>query len=288
MRDVRRTVVTTFVCGVVAALAAGVSAARPTSASNKQAAERDAAQLLERMVLPPGAVRLSGEPRGDGGLLRQSDSLPSGLLVDRHRFWRVHEPFGRVSRFVAARFPRGARLSGTGRSGGRHIPENTSFTFSFPARAGRISSRQLEVGVVALPHHWTGVRADAQDIWIVPRPAREKVPTAVRVIDVRTRKRHVRLTSAVKVRRLAQLFDSLPVVQPGGVYHCPPDTIRRPRMSLRFFSANGALLARASVPGSFSIGSCAPIEFWIGSHRQKPLSGHLYSRIERLIGVRFG
>jgi hypothetical protein len=59
-------------------------------------------------------------------------------------------------------------------------------------------------------------------------------------------------------------------------------------MSLRFLSADGALLARANVPGSLATGSCAPIEFWIGSRRQKPLSGHLYGRIERLLGVRFG
>jgi hypothetical protein len=36
------------------------------------------------------------------------------------------------------------------------------------------------------------------------------------------------------------------------------------------------------------IGACAPIRFWVGSHRQKPLSGHLYAHIERLLGVRFG
>ena len=32
-------------------------------------------------------------------------------------------------------------------------------------------------------------------------------------------------------------------------------------MSLRFLAADGALLARARVPGSFAAGSCAPIEF---------------------------
>jgi hypothetical protein len=122
----------------------------------------------------------------------------------------------------------------------------------------------------------------------VPRPRSEKVPAAVREVDVRTSKAHVRVTTAAKVRRIVRWFDALPIVQPGGRFGCPPDTVRRPPMSLRFRSADGLLLARASVPGSFAIGACAPIEFWIGSHRQKPLSGHLYGRIERLLGVRFG
>jgi hypothetical protein len=275
--------------GLLLAIATSALSARaPTSASNKRAAERDAAQLLRRVVLPSGAVRLTREPRGDGGLLRRADSAPAGLLVDRHRFWLVHEPLKQVAAFVAHHPPRGGHLTGKGHSSGRHIPANKSFTFSFRPIPGRISTRQLELTLVALPHRRTGVRADAQDIWMLPRPPTEKVPAAVREIDVRTSKAHRRVGSAAKVRRIVRWFDALPIVQPGGRFGCPPDTVRRPPMSLRFLSAKGVLLARASVPGSFAIGSCAPIEFWIGSHQQKPLSGHLYGRISRLLGTRFG
>ncbi len=48
-------------------------------------------------------------------------------------------------------------------------------------------------------------------------PRAEKVPAAVRVIDVQSRRAHIRVTSAAKVRRLVRLFDSLPIVQPGGI-----------------------------------------------------------------------
>ena len=284
-----RSVASAVVGGVAAALLlANASAARPTSASNKRAAERDTARLLRRVVLPSGAVRLAREPRGDGGFLEQADGIPAGLLVARHSFWLVREPLKRTIRFLNGHAPTGSSLIGTGRTGGPQIPANRSFTFSFPAVAGRIATRQLEVALAALPHHRTGVRVDAQDIWMVPRPASEKVPAAVREVDVRSSKAHVRVTSAAKVRRIVQLFDALPIVQPDSAYHCPPDTIRRPPLSLRFLSARGALLARARVPGSFSVGSCAPIEFWIGSRRQKPLAGHLYTSIERVLGVRFG
>jgi hypothetical protein len=41
------------------------------------------------------------------------------------------------------------------------------------------------------------------------------------------------------------------------------------------------------VPGSFSSGSCAPIKFWIEGRDQKPPSGQIYRRIERMLGVHF-
>jgi hypothetical protein len=283
---VKRIVVSAVVCGFL--VTAATPAVSATSAGNRRVAERDTTRLLRRIVLPAGAVQLAREPRGDGGLLKQSDSIPSGLLVDRHRLWLVHEPLGEVVGFVDHHPPSGGKRSGTGTSSGRGLPANASTTFSFPALVGRISTRELEIELVGLPHHRTGLRVDAQDIWLVPRPRSEKVPAAVRFVDVRTSKAHVRVTAAAKVRDIVRSVDSLPIVQPGGVYGCPPDTIHRPTMSLRFLSANGALLARARVPGSFAVGSCAPIEFWIGGQRQKPLSGHLYGRIERLLGVRFG
>jgi hypothetical protein len=269
----------------VAGAAPAVSA---TSSGNKRTAEQDAGRLLRRLALPAGAVQLAREPHGDGSLLKQAGSLPSGLLVDRHRFWLIHEPLGAVVGFVDHHSPSGAKKSGMGTSGGPGVPANASTTFSFPALPGRMATRELEVELVALPHHRTGVRVDAQDIWLAPRPANENVPSAVRMVDVRTSKAHVRVTAAAKVRELVRSFDALPIVQPGVVFHCGPDTAQRPTMSLRFLSAGGALLGRARVPGSFAAGSCAPIEFWIGGRRQKPLAGHIYGRIEHLLGVRFG
>lgn len=274
--------------GLLLAMATSALARTPTNVGNKRTAERDTAQLLRRLALPSGAVRLAHEPSGDGGLLRRAQSAPAGLLVDRHRIWLVHEPLRQTAAFVAHHPPRGGHPSGRGYSSGRHIPANKSFTFSFRPIPGHISTRELEITLVALPRRRTGMRADAQDIWMLPRPPMEKVPAAVREIAVRTSKAARLVGSAAKVRRIVDWFDALPIVQPGGRFGCPPDTVRRPPMSVRFLSGKGVLLARASVPGAFGIGACAPIEFWIGSHRQKPLSGHLYGRISRLLAVRFG
>ena len=286
----KRIVASLLGCGVlVIALTAAGSAPRPANESSRRTAERDAARLLLRLALPSRAVRLAREPRGDGGLLKQAQSIPAGPLVDRHRLWLVHEPLRRVVAFVDRRPPRGRRTSGTGSAGGTGIPANASMTFSFPALAGHVSLRQLEVTLAALPHRSTGVRADAQEIWVVSRPPSEKVPSAVREVDVRSSRAYVRVTAAATVRRIVWWFDELPIVQPGGTYHCPPDSGKEAAMTLRFRSANGALLAHARVPHAALDGICAPTEFWIGDHREKPLRGErLYERVSRLLGVRFG
>ena len=230
---------------------AAATASRPTSAGNRRLPNGTPPGSSDGSCCPREPIACRASRRTTAASSKKSDSLPSGPLVDRHRFWLMPEPFAQVSQFVHSRLPRGARLTGTGTSSGPHVPANSPFTISFPALPDRISSRALEVVLVALPI--TGpVRVDAQDVLDGPRPAGEKVPAAVRVIEVQSRKAHIRVTSAAKVRRLVRLFDSLPIVQPGGIYGCLPDTIHGPRLSLRFLSTRGALLARASVPGSFS------------------------------------
>jgi len=67
---------------------------------------------------------------------------------------------------------------------GPGIPSNRQLIFAFPAIGGRISTRWLNVTAVALPRGWTGLRVDAQDVWIVPRPPSEKVPSGVREIHI--------------------------------------------------------------------------------------------------------
>lgn len=262
-------------------------AARPAGGDNKRAAERDTAQLLRRLQLPRGAVPLSRGPSGDGGLLKHPESVPSGLLVDRHRLWRVHDHLSRVVAFVERHVPRGGRTLGTGSAGGSGVPANASMTFSFSAIAGRISLREVEVTLVALRNHTTGVRADAQDIWVLPRSPSENVPATVREIDVRTTRAHVRVTAPSRVRRIIRWFDALPIVQPG-VFHCLVPRLK-PVMTLRFRSETGVMLAKAQVPHAVVNGFCAPIRFWIGGRPQTPLGGRrFYQRIERLLGVRFG
>src|SRR5690349_5561388 len=54
--------------------ASGGPPVRHTAAANRQAAQHDAATLLSRLRLPPGATPLTAEPAGDGGVLAHPGS----------------------------------------------------------------------------------------------------------------------------------------------------------------------------------------------------------------------
>jgi hypothetical protein len=262
----------------------------PTSAGNRQAAYRDAGRLLRLVVLPPGARPLGSPPGGAGGQLRGPYQTPSGNLVDRHRLWQVPERLDAVVAFVRSHRPQGSLQegSGSGSASGPRIPANETLFFALPAQPGTVSTRSLDITMVALPDGSTGVRVDAQDVWIVPRPPSEVVPAAVREVDVGS---HY-VTGSAEVATIVRWFDALPIVQPRARFSCPM-LVFGPAVELDFRSGNGALLAQARMPMRFRGGSllstpCTPIQFSIGRHRETPLvGGRFFRRVERLLGVRF-
>lgn len=276
-----------LLASVLALVAAASSAAQRSAAGNRLAAQRDAARLLERVVLPSGTQSLPRAPRGAGGLLTGPFQVPTGKLVDLHRFWRVSEPLDSVVRFVRAHRPRGAQRegSGVGSVGGPSYPENETLTFAFPPQANRTSLRWLNVTLVALRDGGTGVRADAQEIWIVPRPRSEVVPAGVSEIDIGSH--HV--GDGAKVARIVHWFDALPTVQPGLV-SCPM-LVAGPTIRLVFRGGAG-VLARASfgadtIDHSLYSGRCTPIRFSIGDRREKALvGGRFLLRVQRLLGAK--
>jgi hypothetical protein len=265
------------VARLLVSFAAALMLGGPTSAGNKLAAQRDAQRLLSLVVLPPGAERLAVSPTG----LQSAFSIPgTQALVDKHRLWRVPESLARVVAFEHAHPPRGSRLSqrsaGTGMRG---------LGFTLPARAGRLSSRNLLVSMASIGGGWTGLRADAQVVWVAARPQNEVVPASVREIDVRRLHGASRsVTDPRKVTRIIRWFDALPIVQPN-TYYCPAMLGPRVIATFAFRDASGALLARARSPGSAACGSA--IDFSIGGRPQTPLLGrHFLVRVGRLIGLR--
>lgn len=89
-------------------------------------------------------------------------SIPgASQLSDFHRIWRVHKPYDRVTSFVQNRLPRGAEGQNRGGGGGSRIPyNNEDDSYSFPTNDSN-SVVWLDLTFVALPHGWTGIRADA-------------------------------------------------------------------------------------------------------------------------------
>ena len=138
---------------------------------------------------------------------------------------------------------------------------------------GVIGTRQLVIVVVRLGAHSTGLRVDAQDIWISPRPASERIPagtTRLRLVVTRgTKVRQGPLTfvSPSKLQRVTALLNELPAAQPG-VVACPNDP--GVRVTLRFFAGQaGSPLAVAVV----NPGGCGGVQLTLGGKRQPALAG---------------
>jgi hypothetical protein len=145
------------------AAAAGLLASHSAAGPFRPAARRQARQLLDQLVLPPGAQRLRVPPRGDGGLLHQAQSIPgASQLIDLHRIWRVRSAYSATTSFVENHLPSAAHAEVTGgAAGGPGIPPNNQeFSYSIPPRAG-MSVIWLDLTLVALPHGGKGIRADA-------------------------------------------------------------------------------------------------------------------------------
>ena len=114
-------------------------------------------------MFPPGAQRLPVPPRGDGGLLRQAQSVPgASKLVDLGGTWRIHREYSSTISFVEVHHPPGAHVLGLGGAmGGPGIPRlNREDSYTMPLREG-MADIWLEFTFVSLPHGWTGIRADA-------------------------------------------------------------------------------------------------------------------------------
>ena len=205
-----------------------------------------------------------------------------GEVVDRHGFWSVQTPAAAVGAFVEAHRVRGVKAKPS--ENGPHV---FSWDYSWPS-AGP-SRRILTVAVVPR-RSGASLRVDAKVVWIYPRSPREKVPSRVREITLRTPTVNLTVTDRGKVERIIRWFDALPISPPGVAAMCGP--VVGPDISLSFRTASGTTLARAELP-PVPAGVCDPIDFTIGGHPQTPLidgygpyRGSFVGRLKRLLGVK--
>jgi hypothetical protein len=259
--------------------AARVPSVAVVAAQRKEAARREAGQVLRVFAPPPGA-RPTAEPQGYGGVFRWSGQKPLGEVVDVHRFWSVQKPLAAVAVFVRTHRPRGFTSSGA--TYGSSAPHYLSWSFTSSP------SRYLDVTAVALPDR-TVLRVDALALWIYPRSPSETVPSATREVVVTAPKVSRKVTSPAKVAQVRRWFDALPVSPPGIVLACPLE-LSGGRIRLSFRSAGGAWLAEAIVP-SRAASVCDPIGFRTGGHVRKPLVDHargpsFVQRLQQLLDVR--
>ena len=244
------------------------------AAANRAAARVDAARLLSRLSLPSGAQRSATEPQGGGRALAHSVSRPATPnLVDRHQWWIVPGTPRTVLAYIAAHRPAGSQLVLTGGGTG---PGGTSYSavgYGWPAVPGTLGSRELVIGAVRHGEHTTLLRVDAQDVWISPRPASERIPpgtTRLRLVVTRFGKLQqgpLTFVSASKLQRVTALLNELPRAQPG-VVACPADPGLR--VTLRFLAQGAsAPLAVAVVDPA----GCGGVQLTLHGSRQPPLAG---------------
>ncbi|HEX4008607.1 MAG TPA: hypothetical protein VHX62_01280 [Solirubrobacteraceae bacterium] len=269
----------------------------PTLAANRAAAHADAPELLAALRLPSGATRLPAEPAGDHGFLKATPALnPTSAHAVVHAWWRVSGDAAGVLAYVRAHAPAGARPGGTGEIIDTHTGASArTLDYDWPPIAGVLGERELAVTVMTLPGGVAGVLAEAESDWIVPRPASERIPSAVREIDIAVAKPDQpagaprSVTSRARVRRIVALFNAMPITQPAW-YSCPAEMLSGSRRLTFTFRARvgGPALARATYadyrPLNAPSGPCTPIQLTIGGRAQDGLiGGYFIRRIDRML-----
>jgi hypothetical protein len=296
-----------------------------TIAGNRAAAEQEAAALLKTLRLPRSAVHDRVEPSGDDGYLRPSPGFDGDSAhATAYRWWVLPETVAQVIGYLNTHVPPGASEGGTG--AGTNVKTGTSDMFvdyAWPSVSAVFGSLRLQVTATALPDGGTGVLAQAQADWTVPRSASEKVPAGVTAVRVRLQRPpkwlktflsppirtrpskpsgsrglgpvlHAVITNQRNVARAIRLVNSLGVVQPI-LLGCPIEGVPGvPAGSLTVtYSAGpaGPALAQAKVQLLTGVtdsgaGPCDPIEFSVRGHVEKALLGASFvTQIEKLAGL---
>jgi hypothetical protein len=264
--------------------------------ANKIAANHDPQALLARLMLPSGARRTPGAPPGAGsGLDDPGAAIPSPDVVDRHAFWTVPAPVTEVLAFVEAHPPATSQLESSGSGGQGGLTTSQFLRFTWTPVPSVLYARSVSVTLVAMPGGSTAIRADAGDMWDIPRPASERIPSQASVLGVSVARPDARpslsltVTDRTKVNKIARAIDRLPTVQPIAIA-CPDIQVDAPAVTFTFrASSRGPALAQASEPTSASgpLAPCEPMRFTIAGRALTPLLGGatVVEQTQVLLGV---
>jgi hypothetical protein len=272
------------------------TALRFSASANRRFAHRDVQRLVRILELPHGARLVAKVPRSAPPPFRSevTDTRPLPGIAVTHRIWIVHEPLGRVFRFVRAHAHPRPRPEARFRGRNYGIRLRPAGTYEFPPVPGHSWARWLNVDIVPLSGGGTTVIALAGDAWIQPPPRSALLPATVRRIDVLSRIGHHRPNVLVHLRGRFEVGWIVSLLNGLG----RADTVRaacaavlfgRPTVTLRFRAANGKVLARATVPDTLRSrrsGPCSPVRLTVRGRAAPPLIGaDLLLRIQRLLHV---
>lgn len=199
--------------------------------------------------------------------------------------------------YVEAHAPRAGKVDYTGRSDNTFTGlSSQTVAYAFPDLSGRIDERLLQVTVTALPGDRTGVLAESDSVWFIPRPTGEWVPSGVRQVRVTAGvPGHAPSTAIIvvdpaQIRQIVRLVDGLAPAQPFAI-NCPAETGPR-QIDLRFLGAHAKRLASLDITAfrpwlGADNGECgAPLIFTVAGRRQAPLvAGAIVRKLQHLLGA---
>ncbi len=269
------------------ALSATVQAAGPTSTAARAPALADARKRLDSYVPPPGSRRVAALPESLR-LSSPSYTLGSPNFLDVHAFWVVPEPVEAVRRYLEENIPPDTRLVSEGEEGDRGGVYRWDYAYEWPELAEVADGRSLLVGAVAKGPGEAAIRADAQAIWLEPRPPSEQIPAAARILEVsRTLAGRTKSTTLRKPRTvaaIAKLIDGFGIVQREGSHSCTLIPKEQSIIRLVFRAApDGPALAETKQKSPAS--SCDVLALTIRGKPRRPLleGWRLQHRLRRVL-----
>jgi hypothetical protein len=272
------------------AVSARTSASPSAAPQSEASAQADAAALLTELELPAGSTPSSTEPSGDGGHLAHPGEGPpaSPNAVDEHTWWIVPGTAADVRAYIQAHLASAATLS-WGSLTTDSLTELEFTTISQLELSDTAGPGQLVVSLVPLPGESTALRADAQVVWVTPRPVTEEIPPGARLLRItvtssipenQPRQRPLLIVSRRRIDAIVALLNALPAEQPG-VRSCPDDPGIRVRLAL-YARRGAAPLALATVDPY----GCGGVHLSIGGKAEPGLEGGgmLVDRIDSPLG----
>jgi hypothetical protein len=290
----RRLVGLTVAFVVVLSSSVAAAATRTSASSGRAVAVRDVASLLTRLRLPAGAVPSSGPPVGAGAALVAPGIVPATPdVATQTTYWTVPGTPADVLAYVAANPPAGGHQTLSGSASDHGVVTATFEGFTFPSTAV-LDPRVLGLTAVATSPTTTALLVEAADVWLIARPASERVPATARVVVVsvipplgqsgrkRAPTRRIRVTDHGRVARLIAAVNAAPPAQPGDT-SCPADNGAGLTLAFRA-TAGGPNLAVARV----SSNGCGDVAFTLGGRVQPPLAdgSGLTATADRILGIR--
>jgi hypothetical protein len=261
------------------------------SAQNKAAAEIDASHLLSLVRLPPAATRLRLQPRGGHGYLAYSSADDTKVAAG---WWTVPLSPAALIKYVERHRPEGGHRYMTGFGENYKTGTNSvDVAFEWRLQRYRLGSRTVEVTATRLSDGKTGVLVYASAQWWVLRSIRERVPQAVRRIEIRVAGWHKRrgvtatISAPQKVQRTVSLINSFPLAGPleGCALEFPG-----PLVSIRLLGSAGRQIGAIGYMDqpsrlAASESSCNAVSFTLQGHQMPSLIGERFMwTLQKLAG----